>query len=176
MPSNPQFRTKARPGAARAILLGGLVVGLLDGLDAILFFGLRSGAKPIAIFQSIAAGLLGGASFEGGLRTAIAGAALHFFIATGIVAVYYVASTRVRVLTDRAVVFGILYGIAVYFVMSRVIVPLSAAPPRAGAVPLAVLANGLLIHAFGVGLPSALAARAALGHGSGRGPATAMRG
>jgi hypothetical protein len=29
--------------------------------------------------------------------------------------------------------------------------------------PVAVLANGLLIHAFGVGLPAALSARAAFG-------------
>ena len=40
----------------RAILLGGLIVGALDGLDAIIFFGLR-GVSTIRIFQAIAAGL-----------------------------------------------------------------------------------------------------------------------
>jgi len=33
-------------GAARAILYGALVVGVLDGIDAIVFFGLR-GVSPI---------------------------------------------------------------------------------------------------------------------------------
>jgi len=48
----------------RAILSGGLVVGILDGLDAVIFFGLR-GVRPIRIFQAIASGLLGMNLFDG---------------------------------------------------------------------------------------------------------------
>lgn len=161
MPAAPNVRVATRMSAPRAILLGGLVVGALDALDAVIFFGLR-GAKPIAVFQSIASGLLGRAAFRGGLGTALLGACLHFFIATVVVLVYYVASTRLRILVRHPVVCGIAYGIAVYVVMNRVVVPLSAAA-SGGTPPLPVLANGLLIHMFGVGLPSALFARAALG-------------
>lgn len=143
----------------RSIILGTLVVDVLDALDAILFFGLR-GVKPIRVFQAIAAGLLGRAAFQGGVATAVLGACLHFFIAFVIVATYHAVSRRVRLLTERPVIFGLLYGVAVYFVMSKVVVPLSAAG-GGGATPLPVLVNGLLIHAFGVGLPSALFARAA---------------
>lgn len=49
----------------RALLVGTLAVGVLDILDAIVFFALR-GAQPIRILQSIAAGLLGRAAFAGG--------------------------------------------------------------------------------------------------------------
>ena len=113
---------------ARAIVLGTLVVGVLDALDAVVFFGLRSAVPPIRIFQSIAAGLLGrAAAFQGGLGTAALGACLHFFIAFVIVTTYYVVSRRARILTDRPVIFGLLYGVAVYFVMNRIVVPLSAA-------------------------------------------------
>lgn len=160
MPPYSRFRSRARLSAPRAVLLGGLVVGILDGLDAIVFFGLH-GVKPMVILQSIASGLLGRAAFRGGLSTALLGVALHFLIATIIVLTYYIASTRLHILTRHAIVFGILYGIAAYVVMNRVVVPLSAA--GGGPVPLPVLVNGLLIHAFGVGLPSALFARAALG-------------
>lgn len=146
--------------ATRAIVYGTLVVGTLDALDAVVFFGLRSGATPIRIFQSIASGLLGRASFQGGLGTAALGVCLHFFIAFVIVTIYHVASRRARILTDRPVMFGLLYGVAAYFVMSRIVVPLSAAGDG-GWPPLPVLVNGLLIHALGVGLPSALFARAA---------------
>jgi len=144
----------------RAIVLGTLVVGVLDALDAVVFFGLRSAVPPIRIFQSIAAGLLGGAAFQGGLGAAALGACLHFFIAFVVVATYHVVAKRARILTDRPVIFGLLYGVAVYFVMSRIVVPLSAAG-GGGTPPLPVLVNGILIHAFGVGLPSALFARAA---------------
>src|SRR5215468_3542340 len=61
---------------AEAVVYGGLVVGALDAIDAVVFFGLR-GATPVRVFQGIAAGLLGRATLEGGLRTALLGLAIH---------------------------------------------------------------------------------------------------
>ena len=144
----------------QAILYGTLVVGTLDALDAIVFFGLRSGAQPIRIFQGIASGLIGPAARQGGLRTAALGVFLHYFIAFGIVTTYFLVSRRAGLLTRRPVICGVLYGLVVYGVMNLVVIPLSKiGGPSMPAAP--VLANGLLIHMFGVGLPSALAARAA---------------
>ena len=149
-----------RLSAARAILFGTLTVGTLDALDAIIFFGLRSGAKPIRIFQGIASGLIGPAARQGGLKTAALGVFLHYFIAFGIVLTYYLVSRRVRLLTARPVVCGLLYGLVAYAVMNLVVLPLSkVGGPSMPATP--VLVNGLLIHMFGVGLPSALFAAAA---------------
>ena len=138
--------------SARAVLYGTLAVGTLDALDAVIFFGLR-GATPIRIFQSIAAGLLGRAAFSGGVPAAILGVALHYVIAFGIVLTYYLASRRFDLLRRRPVVCGILYGVLVYFVMNRVVIPLSAT--TAGPFVLPVFVNGILIHMFGVGLPAA---------------------
>jgi hypothetical protein len=145
---------------ARAILYGTLVVGALDAIDAVVFFGLR-GVAPIRIFQSIAAGLLGRAAFQGGLAAAALGVCLHFFIAFAIVTTFVAASARMPLLTRQAVVSGVLYGVLVYAVMNLVVLPLSAAGRPSFVLPIVV--NGLLIHAFGVGLPSALFARAAAG-------------
>lgn len=142
--------------AWRGILLGTLAVGVLDALDAILFFGLR-GVTPGRIFQGIASGLLGKASFSGGPATVTLGVAIHFFIAFSIASVYALASRRWPALTRRPVVFGIPYGLAVYAVMNLIVIPLSAINPPPPSVPR--LVNGLLIHMFGVGIPSALAAR-----------------
>jgi hypothetical protein len=142
----------------RPILYGSLVVGTLDALDAVVFFGLR-GVKPIRIFQSIAAGLIGRSAFQGGLATAWLGAFLHFFIAAVIVSTYYLVSRRVTLLVRHPVTCGILYGLLVYVVMNFVVLPLSAA--GRGTLSGPVLINGLLIHAFGVGLPSGLFASAA---------------
>jgi hypothetical protein len=144
---------------ARALLLGTLTVGVLDALDAFVFFGFRSGVTPVRILQSIAAGLLGRDAFRGGIPTAILGAVLHFFIAFCVVGTYLLASRRLPSLTRRPVTYGVLYGVAVYIVMNFVVVPLSAA--GGGATPAwPVVVNGLLIHALGVGLPSALFASA----------------
>jgi uncharacterized membrane protein YagU involved in acid resistance len=135
---------------------------VLDISDAMIFFGIRVGAPPIRIFQSIAAGLLGReAARGGGLPTAILGGCLHFFIAFCIVSIFYLVSRRVEALTRHPVWFGMAYGIAVYFVMNLVVLPLSAVTPGTFPPPTPSLVNGLLIHAFGVGLPSALFARRA---------------
>lgn len=151
-----------RLSAGKAILYGTLAVGVLDGLDAIIFFGMRSGATPGRIFQGIASGVLGRtASLQGGASTALLGVLLHFFIAFCVVTTFYLVSRGAPVLIRHAIVSGILYGLAVYVVMNYVVIPLSAIGPRAAAIPLAVHINGVLIHAFSVGLPSALAARAA---------------
>jgi hypothetical protein len=118
--------------------------------------------SPIRIFQSIASGLLGREAFSGGPGAALLGVALHFFIAFGIVTTYFVASRALPALVRRPVLFGPLYGVAVYAVMNYVVIPLSAVAPRSGLPPGPVLANGLLIHLLGVGLPTALFARWAL--------------
>lgn len=94
--------SEKRLSPARAILYGTLVVGTLDILDALIFFGLRFGAAPIRIFHSIAAGLLGpDAARAGGLPTAFLGGFLHYFIAFAVVATYYAASRKFSFLTRR---------------------------------------------------------------------------
>lgn len=145
----------------QAVLFGTLAVGTLDILDAFVFNGVRSGVSPTRILQFIASGVLGRESFDGGAATAALGLLLHYFIAFGVVAVYLLASQRLPVLAQRPFVFDPLYGLAVHLVMHYVVVPLSAVTRAPGPMPLAVHVNQWLIHAFGVGLVTALFARAA---------------
>src|SRR5688500_11047274 len=130
-----------------AILYGGLVVGVLDLLDAFIFFGLRSGARPLNILHSIAAVALGrDAARAGGMRTAALGVLLHFAIAFIITAIYVVASRFLPVLRKRWIVCGLAFGVAAYFVMTFGVVPLSTVGTRRIALaPLAltILLNGI---------------------------------
>jgi len=133
---------------------------VLDALDAIIFFGIRNGVKPIRIFHSIASGLLGRErSISGGLKTALLGVFLHFLIAFILATVFYLASSILPLLIRHAVISGLIYGAAVYFVMNFVVLPLSAVPPRTGPIPWAVFLNGVIGHALLVGLPIAFLAR-----------------
>ena len=141
---------------SRTILLGGLTVGILDILDAFIFFGLR-GARAERILQAIAAGLLGrDAAVAGGMKTAMLGLVLHLFIASGVVATYYLVSRWLPFLIRYPLVYGPLYGVVVFFVMQLVVLPLSATSGGGELPSGAVLTNGLLIHLAGVGLPAAL--------------------
>jgi hypothetical protein len=143
----------------RLLLLGGLVVGAIDALDAVVFFGLRNGIGPARIFQSIAAGLLGRDAFRGGPGVVALGVALHFTIALLIVITCYVVSGVLRILIDRPWMCGPVFGIGAYCVMNYVVIPLSAT--RGGAFVWPVFLNGIGIHMIGIGIPSALFARAA---------------
>jgi hypothetical protein len=146
----------ARPRAFQTIIYGGLIVGVLDALDATIFSGLR-GVSPSRVWQFVASGVLGRASFSGGMKTAVLGLLFHFLIAFILAAIYYGASLYLPVLLRRAVLCGLLYGVAVYFVMNYVVLPLSLAPPLRFS--LASFINGVIGHALLVGLPAALVAR-----------------
>jgi hypothetical protein len=131
----------------RALVLGCLALAALDITDAILFWYFYRGVMPMRIFHSVAAGLLGrDAAIRGGLPTALLGAALHVFIASCIVLTYFLASRWLPTLTRHPFVYGPLYGIAVWLVMTFVVVPLSAAAGKGGPMPLPVLLNGVVGH------------------------------
>jgi uncharacterized membrane protein YagU involved in acid resistance len=112
---------------------------------------------PGRILTSIAAGLFGRGAARMGLHGQMIGFALHYVIAFLIVAIFYALSRAIPFLRRQTIVSGILYGIAAYFVMNYAVIPLSAT--ARGPFVLPVFVNGLLIHAFGVGLPSAWFAR-----------------
>jgi hypothetical protein len=109
----------------------------------------------------VASGVLGRGSFDGGLRTAALGLAIHLLIAFTATAVYVVASRRVPLLARRPFLCGPAYGVAVYFFMQYVVVPLSLV--RQGTFSLRGLVQGLAVHVLAVGLPIALSARRARG-------------
>lgn len=141
----------------RQLALAALVVGTLDIVEVIVFYWLR-GVAPVRVLQGVATGLFGRASFQGGMRTALIGLALHFFIATVVVCVYYAASLKLAVLRRAPLVMGVVYGLAVYAFMNAVVLPLSAAGPPKFLLPMVL--NGLFAHVFCVGIPTGLLARA----------------
>jgi hypothetical protein len=149
-----------RPRAFDTIVYGGLLVGLLDLTFAFTFYGLILGAKPLRIFQLVAAGVLGRpAAIEGGVPTFLLGIVLHFAVATCIATVYYLATLIVPVLIRHPVVSGLIYGVIAYFGMKYIVVPLSAIGQRGPLPRLPILLTEIIGHAFLVGLPLALLTR-----------------
>jgi ribose/xylose/arabinose/galactoside ABC-type transport system permease subunit len=142
------------------VLAGGLVAGTLDIVFACIFWALKRDVPPERILQSVAAGLLGDASFEGGAATAALGLALHFLIATSMAVVYYLAALRWPPLWQQPVPFGAAYGLLLYVIMNYVVVPLSAAG-RGSKDPLWI-ALSIAVHVFLIGIPIAVFARRAV--------------
>ena len=152
MPTNPERRTNT----PLVIALTALLIGTLDIADALIFYAIR-GVAPIRILQGIASGLLGRTAFNGGTRTALLGLALHFFIAATVATIYILAS-RSLPLSRHPLLYGTLYGVAVYIVMNYVVLPLSHIGLRP-LPPLIPLINGVAALIFFIGIPVALIAR-----------------
>ena len=169
---SPHPRAPARFAPPRSlpawILIAGLAAATLDILYATGFWALK-GVPATRILQSVAAGVLGKASFSGGVATAALGLALHGVIAVAMAAAYFLVARRLPLLVQRPWTYGALYGLLLYVVMQYVVVPLSAAPGGGPANPLWI-ACSILAHVGLVGLPIAGFARHALagdrGHGS----------
>ncbi len=145
--------------AARCVALAGVVGATCDIVYAILFYGWK-GVPTERLLQSVASGLLGKASFDGGWATAALGLALHYAIAIVAAALFFAVARRRAWLRDEPVSAGLAYGIAIYAVMNFVVLPLSAYPFTM-AFPLLRTATGLLVHMVGVGLPISLITRRA---------------
>ncbi len=139
----------------QAMILGTLAVAVLDGIDALVFSGLR-GVPPVRLFQGIAFSLLGRDTYSHGLASALLGVMLHVSVAFGIVTAYVQVSRWMRPLRQYPFTFGPLYGIVAWVVMNFAVLPLTLiGVPRLS--PPSIV-NGILIHMFGVGLPAAIAA------------------
>lgn len=146
----------ATANAATAITMAGLTCGAMDITAALLVYG-SMGLAPLRLLQGIAGGVLGPRTFEGGVATAVFGLFLHFVIAFGAATVYFGASQALPVLIQQAALCGAVYGVAVYFFMNRIVVPLSRATKYPFSAKMMVI--GVVIHIFCVGLPIALNVR-----------------
>lgn len=134
------------------ILIAGLLAGILDIASAVVIT-LYYGGKPVRMLQTIASGAIGKRAFDGGMQTALLGLAFHFLIAFTAATVFYLASRKIGFLTEKPVIAGVLYGVAVYLFMYLVVQPLAGLHPKFG---LLTTSRAVLVHIFCVGLPISL--------------------
>jgi hypothetical protein len=137
-----------------AVVGGGAIAATFDILYAFIAYGLR-GVTPLRNLQSIAAGILGKAAYQGGYPTAALGLALHYGILIVAAALLFVASRKLRWIARRPVTAGLLYGACIYAFMNLVVVPLSAFPHRL-AFDALDFSLSLPVHMLFVGVPIAL--------------------
>jgi hypothetical protein len=153
--------SNSKSRALSFVLAGGLVAGTLDITYACVFWAIRAAVPVQRIFQSVAKGVLGTATFKGGAPTAALGLLLHYFIATTMSVAYYVVARRVKALHRYAVTLGAAYGLVLYGVMTYIVVPLSRAGGGAGGDRLWI-GLSILVHMFLIGVPIALFTRLAI--------------
>jgi hypothetical protein len=118
-----QTSSRARPSALSTILLAGLGGGAVDFVYAS-GMAMAHGRPFLRVWQGVASGWLGDAAASGGLASMALGIATHFGIAICMAAAYALVAARAPLLYRRPVACGLAYGVVLYLVMYRVVMPL----------------------------------------------------
>ncbi len=147
-----------KPALLRAVLWATLVAGALD-IGAAVLLNLEYPAQ--VIFQSVASGWLGAAAYKGGWPAAALGLASHFAIMAIIATAFMTLVASRPVVRRQWLIAGVLWGAAVWVVMTYSVVPMSASPLPTPTPAKAI--EGVLTHILMVGLPMAWIARRILG-------------
>jgi hypothetical protein len=141
----------------RTVLWAGLLVGTLDISAAIIHFWINGGGNPIGIFVYIASGVFGKAAFEVGAPMAWWGLLFHYAIAYIWTAFFFLIYGRLDLSTRNWIVVGVVYGIFVWLMMNRVVLPLSGTPKNPFRLSNAII-NCLILIGM-IGLPLAYIGR-----------------
>ena len=141
----------------KTVLWAGLLVGTLDISAAIINFLISGGSDPTKIFVYIASGVFGQAAFETGGPMAWWGLFFHYLIAYIWTAFFFLIYPRFAFMSGNWILIGVLYGIFVWLMMNRVVVPLANTPKSPFRLTNAIIQCLILIGM--IGLPLAFIAR-----------------
>jgi hypothetical protein len=129
-----------------AAVLGGVIAASIDiGAAALI-----SGRSNTFIMQVIAGGLLGKATFDGGIGTVVLGAVLQEIMGVLIATIYVLSSRTIPGLLRRWIPGGLVYGVIIFFVMNYVVVPLSAWKSAPHFTPVKFVENMAAMLLFGL--------------------------
>jgi len=137
----------------RSSLVGGLIIGTADAIIYHWFIlSVLRGNPLISVYQYIASGALGVSAFAGGTATALLGIILHFLNSLVIASIFILSANRIPFLRRNAIVGSLLYGVGVFFVMTMIVIPLSATPPIPAPTTPQLIVD-IVDHVLVVGLP-----------------------
>jgi hypothetical protein len=141
-----------------AILRTGLIAGVLDGTAAVVVYMIRGGRTPARIYNFIASGVFGPAAMTGGTPMVVAGIGFHMLIAMGWTILFFLAARQFEVLRRHWVGAAVGYGILVWILMNKVVLPLSRVQMAATTTWNSIIV-GALVLVVCIGFPISLGAR-----------------
>ena len=111
------------------ILLTGLLAGTLDIFAAMTKFYIDTGKGPAPIFRYIARGIFSKEEVDAGGSTMIVwGLVFHYLIAMSFTIFLFLVFPAIIKWIKSTILLGIVYGLFIWVIMNRVVVPLSGVP------------------------------------------------
>jgi hypothetical protein len=113
----------------KTILIAGAVAGTLDMTGALIVYaGILHRASVMIILQRITSAAVGPIAFRGGWTTAFYGLLFHYLIAFSFATAYVLLYPYFPWLKKSRVVSGLLYGVVVWVIMNRIVLPMTKIP------------------------------------------------
>ena len=138
------------PSALKTVLLATLIAGTLDITAAVIQFSINGG-QPIKIGYYIASGVFGKeVAYGSGEWMALVGLFFHYVIAFIWSVFMFLVYPWVKRFLKNKVLIGVLYGIFVWVMMNRVVVPLSNTQKFPFKLQGAIIACLILIFCIGI--------------------------
>lgn len=152
------------PGKSLAgtIFLSWLIAGTLDICAAFLSAFVKSGAKPGQVLRYVASGVFGRDAFKPESKAMMSslGLLFHFLIALSFTLFFYWIYPRLKLQRLNQFLLALIYGLFVWTIMNRVIIPFTNTPgARSGKFDLNNALLNMLILVICIGLPLSLMAR-----------------
>lgn len=141
------------------IIKAGLIAGTMDILAAFIKYWIEGKKDVTVILKYIASGLLGRSAMEGGAGTAALGLLLHFIIAFIFTVLLFWLYGKMKLTRFHPIVVGFLYGIFVWIIMNKAVVPNSRVPRIPGSFNWTQAVIAALILIVCIGIPVSLIAR-----------------
>jgi hypothetical protein len=140
-----------KSGTTKAILITGLIAGSLDLTAAIIVYHVN----PASMLRGIASGAFGKEAFTAGGWIVLMGLFFHYFIATSWTTLYFLVYPKIKLLQKNKYASGVCYGVVVWLVMNRIVLPLTYIKgPATFQIERALIGMSILV--FMIGLPIAI--------------------
>jgi hypothetical protein len=133
------------------IIRAWLIVGTLDITAAAIQFYIKTGRGPVPIFKYIAGAVFPEAS-KGGIEMIIAGLVFHYIIALLVTVFFFLVFSTIAIPLVNRFFIGVIYGAFVWFVTTRIVVPLSLIGVRPSNPTNEIIAASILMVCIGIPL------------------------
>ncbi|MEO6329019.1 MAG: hypothetical protein ABIO55_08810 [Ginsengibacter sp.] len=141
----------------KAVLLTTIIAGTLDILSAYTQVYISTGHVTKKMFNYIASGALGMESaMSGGWAVIVLGIFFHYFIAFAFTLFFFLIYKKLKLGSFNKYIVGLVYGLFAWFVMNRIVLPLSNLTHTPFNLKNAIIQA--LILMFMIGLPISLRA------------------
>jgi hypothetical protein len=137
--------------AVKLILLAGFVAGIMDGSAAMIQTYL-AGRTQAGLFRYIASGVFGNEAFTGSSFMIVWGIGFHMAIATLWATVFFYMYPYLLRWVKNTLAIAVLYGLFVWTVMNRIVLPLANTPKNPFNWEKAAIAAAVLIVCIGLPL------------------------